>query len=178
VAVQDLRHALRVSRKDALFTTAVVGVLGLGIGSPTLVFSVVNAVLLRPLPYPEADRLVAVEEHAPLQQAGRGMGVAFPNHLDIRARARLLEDVFAYTEGNATLRGQGAPEVVRAGFVTDGAFGVLRVAPILGRTFTREEDLAEGPRAIILGEELWRRLYGSDAAVLGRVIQVGTDLLN
>jgi putative ABC transport system permease protein len=174
VTVQDLRHAARVMRKDRLATATGISVLALGIGAATLVFSLVSGVLVRPLPYADAERLVAVEEYHPLH-APRGMGVAFPNYQDLRARARTLDELAVFTEGQATLRGEGEAEVVPAGFVSDGLFPVLGVPPLMGRVFTAAEDVPKGPRVVVLGEELWRRRHGGDPDVIGKTVGVGSD---
>jgi putative ABC transport system permease protein len=109
VMIQDLRHALRVMRKDAPITAAAIAILALGIGSSTAVFTLVNGILVRPLP-PDADRIVAVDEYQ--KEAGLTGNVAFPNYLDLRARTRLLEDLGVYQEGLQTIRGEGDAETV------------------------------------------------------------------
>ena len=98
VMLQDIRHALRVMWKDAPITAAALAILALGIGSTTIVFSLVNGILVRPLPYPEPDRLIAVAEFQPATSLEFGDAVAFPNYLDIRARTRLLEEFAVYSE--------------------------------------------------------------------------------
>jgi putative ABC transport system permease protein len=172
--IQDLRYAIRVMRRDALVTAAAIVVLALGIGSTTLVFSLADGLLVRPLPYPEQDRLVAVEEYHPLETRAGG-AVAFPNYLDIRARTQLLQDLALYSEGRATIRGEGDAERVPSALASDGLFGILQVQPLFGRTFTPEEELKNGPKVVVLGEDLWRRRYGADPDIIGKTLIIGTD---
>src|SRR5580693_1709367 len=170
VMLQDIRHALRVMWKDAPITAAAIAVLALGIGATTAVFSLVNGVLVRPLPYPASDRLVAVSEYNSSGEFANA--VAFPNYLDIRARNRMLDDFGLYTEDGSTISGEGEAEIVPAGLVTDGVFHVLDVKPILGRVFSREEDVPNGAKVVVIGQELWQRRYGSDPGILGRVLEI------
>ncbi|HEV2689877.1 MAG TPA: ABC transporter permease [Bryobacteraceae bacterium] len=171
--MQDIRHAIRVMRKDAPITAAAIAILALGIGSTTAVFTLVNGILVRPLPYPEHDRLVKVEEFQPPHEDFDG-DIAFPNYLDIRTRMRLLDDVGVFTEGEPTIRGEGDAERVPGATISDGVFRVLGVKPLLGRLFTREEDVPKGASVVVLGEELWRRRYGADPGILGRTIGIGS----
>src|ERR1700683_1265186 len=129
VMIQDIRHALRVMWKDAAITAAAIAVLALGIGSTTAIFSLVNGILGRPLPYPEPERLVAVAEYNP-SSTEFGDTVAFPNYQDLRARTRLLQDIGLYRELRATIRGEGDAEEVPAALVTDGVFPILGVKPM------------------------------------------------
>jgi putative ABC transport system permease protein len=170
--IQDLRHAIRVMRKDASITAAAIAILALGIGSTTAVFTLVNGILVNPLPYPEPNRLVAVQEFHPPSSEFDG-AIAFPNYLDIRARMRLLEDVGVYYEGEPTIRGEGNAERVPGASMSDGVFRILGVKPLLGRVFTREEDVTKGPSIVVLGEDLWRRRYGADPAIVGKTIGIG-----
>src|ERR1700733_9814459 len=107
--LQDLRYAVRVMRKDAAVTIAAIAILALGIGSTTLVFSLANGLLLRPLPYAQPERLVAVEEYNP-KNPGEYGSVPFPNAMDISARTQLLESLGVYGWGSATVRGGGTAE--------------------------------------------------------------------
>jgi putative ABC transport system permease protein len=117
--VQDLSYALRVLRKDRGVTAAAIAIIGLGIGSTTLVFSLANGLLLRPLPYSQPERIVAVREYSPKDPRESG-AINFPNYVDMRARTRLLEDIGAYDGGSATLRGDGVAENISAANVSDG----------------------------------------------------------
>jgi putative ABC transport system permease protein len=171
VMIQDIRHALRVMWKDAAITAAAIAVLALGIGSTTAIFSLVNGILVRPLPYPEPERLVAVAEYNP-SSTEFGDTVAFPNYQDLRARTRLLQDIGLFREQRATIRGEGDAEEVTGAFVTDGVFPILGIQPILGRVFSREEDVPNGPKLVVIGQDMWQRRYGGDPKVLGRVIEI------
>jgi putative ABC transport system permease protein len=172
--LQDLRYALRIMRKDALVTAAAITILALGIGSTTLVFSLANGLLIRPLPYPEPDRLVAVTEFSPTDPT-EARAVNFLNYLDFRSRARSFEDIGVYAGDDFPIRGEGDAERVRAAQMTDGVFRVLHVPPVLGRVFTREEDLPNAPKVVVISEELWQRRYGRDPKILGRVLDTGSD---
>src|ERR1043165_4457134 len=169
---QDIRHAWRTMRREKLNTLVATLVLALGIGSTTTVFTLVDGMLLRPLPYPDQQKIVYVEE----AKSGTFRGaMAFPNYLDMRTRNRSLSDFGMFGSGLATLRGDIEAERVPAAFVTEPVFRVLGVAPLMGRTFTTEEDRPKGPDVVVLGEDLWRRKYGADPNILGRTIIVGSD---
>lgn len=112
--LQDLRYAARIMRKDAAVTLAAIAILALGIGSATLVFSLANGLLIRPLPYPQQERILAVDEYSPKDPAEKGQ-MNFVNFLDIRARTRLLEDMGIYDSGSLTVRGDRAAEQVWVG---------------------------------------------------------------
>jgi putative ABC transport system permease protein len=170
--VRDFRYALRVLRKDPLVTAAAITILALGIGSTTLVFSLANGLLIRPLPFPEPDRVVAVGEYNP----ATGMEprvINFFNYTEFRAHTRLLEDIGVYSSEDFPLRGEEAAERLPAAQMTDGVFHALRVAPVLGRFFTREDCLPQAPKVVVLGEELWQRRYGRDPKILGREVDSG-----
>jgi putative ABC transport system permease protein len=168
---QDLGYAWRMLRKSPLVTVVTVTVLALGIGATTVAFSVANGLLLRPLPYPHPERLVAVDEAAP-QRNEPSLGVAFPNYQDLRARNSVLAELAVYDSDRATLAGSGEAVRLPAGEVSAGLFKVLGVRPRLGRVFQPEEDLPHGPAAVLLGERLWRERFGADASLLGRAIVV------
>ena len=170
--LQDLRYAVRVMRRDVLLTLTALAILAVAIGAATIVFSVANALLLRPLPYPDLSTLVAVEEINPRDASESGL-MSYNNYLDLRPHARTLVDLGIYEDGEATLRGEGEAESVPAAGVTDGVFRVLGVKPLLGRTFTREETTAKGPAVVVLSAELWARRYGRDPKILGRRILAG-----
>ncbi|HEY1336140.1 MAG TPA: ABC transporter permease [Bryobacteraceae bacterium] len=170
---QDIVYTLRTMRKQKLTAFAAIAVLALGIGSTATVFTLVNGLLLRPLPYPEQERLAYVEEFKADGQGLRG-AVAYPNYLDFRARNRTLEDVAMFGSGLATLRGDMEAERVPAASATEPVFRVLGVAPMMGRTFTAEEDRPGAPDVVVLSEGLWRRRYGADPRILGKTIVVGS----
>jgi putative ABC transport system permease protein len=170
----DLRYALRILRKDLAVTAAAILILALGIGSTTLVFSLANGLLLRPLPYPQPERLVAVTESSP-KDPNETTQISFPNYFDIRSRARLLDDIGVYASAQWPIRGEGTAERVPGASVSDGIFRVMGLDPLLGRAISREDDLPNGPKVVVISEELWQRRYGSDLHILGKTIQIDED---
>ena len=161
-------------RKDPLVTATAVAVLALGIGATTTIFSLANGLLLRPLPYPEPERLVAIDESAP-QRNVPVMGVAFPNYQDMRARNRVFEDVAVYYGGMATITGGAEAERVPSATVSAGIFRVLGIKPMLGRTFLAEEDVPKVPRTVVLGYDVWQRRYSGDRNIVGRSIRLSDE---
>ena len=170
--LQDLRYAVRVMRKEPGVTAAAIAIMAMGIGSTTLVFSLANGLLLRPLPYAAPDQIVAVDEYSPHDPREKD-DISFPDYADIRARTRLLQNIGVYGGGAVSIVGQGAAERLPAGEMSDGVWGVLGVAPVLGRVFTRAEDRAGGPHVVVIGEGLWQRRYGRDPSVIGKVLDTG-----
>jgi putative ABC transport system permease protein len=164
---QDSRHAVRMLIQHPAFTAAGVLSLALGIGANTAVFSVVDAALLNPLPYAEPDRLIAIHGTSPTSSRNT---VSYPNFLDMRARTRTFEDTAAWFIEMFTLAGQPQAERLIGGRVSAGYFSILRVEPLLGRTFSAAEDRAGGPRVALLGERLWRRRFGADPRVVGQPV--------
>ncbi len=167
----DLRYAVRQLARNPGFTVVAVLALALGIGGATGMFSVIEGVLLRPLPYPEPERLVAVTEKADRLHLPK-MWVALPNFRDWVERSRSFEHLAAFGSGEVGLSGTGEPERIQAAWVTRGFFGVLGVRPALGRAFEPGEEVAGGPRSLILSDGLWRRRFGGDPGVLGRVVRL------
>jgi len=164
---QDIRFGLRMLCKNPGFTTVAVLTLALGIGANTAIFSVVNAVLLRPLPYPEPGQLVQLRAD---RSGSPSTFIDSSTFVAVKAQSRSLARIAAYGGGDMTLTGAGSAERVVAGAVTADFFPLLGVQPALGRNFTREEDTPNGPKAAILGHGLWQSRFGSDAGVLGRTI--------
>lgn len=169
--VQDIRYTLRILRKDLGVTAAAIAILGLGIGSATTVFSLANGLLLRSLPFPHPETIVAVQEYSPKDPREAGQ-MNFPNFLDIRARARLLEDVGIYGGGSVILRGDGVAERIEAGELSAGIFHVLGVSPLIGRIFTDADNQPKGPKVILIGEDLWRQRFGRDPKIIGRGLDI------
>src|SRR5437899_8604807 len=167
--LHDLRSAFRALRHHPGFTLTAVLTLGLGIGANVAIFSVVNAVLLRPLPFEQPDRLVRVWGLHP--QIGHE-SASLPDYLDWRAQTPSLASLSALSNTRFTLTGTGEPQMIRGAFVTADFFRTLGVAPLRGRTFTAGEDRRAAARVVVLGEGLWRRRFGADPAVLGRSIQL------
>jgi predicted permease len=169
-ALADARFALRTLRRNPVLSATAIITLALGIGANTAIFSTVNAVMLRPLPFPQSDRLVMISEDNP--EKGWRREVAAPaNYLDWKERVRAFEDVAAYTPGGgSTLTGQGNPQRVRARAVTGNYFSVLRVRPELGRAFTDAETWNTGTAVAVISHQLWREAFGGDTAAVGRTV--------
>ncbi len=162
-----MRFAFRQLLKNPGFTAVVVLTLALGIGVNTAIFSVVNAVLLRPLPYPAPDQLVQLRADWS-GKPSTDMGSA--TFVEAKAQSQSLAGIAAYSGGEMTLTGAGLAERIVAGAVTVDFFPLLGVQPALGRSFTPEEDTPNGPKAVILGHGLWQSRFGGDAKVLGGTI--------
>ncbi|HEX4546005.1 MAG TPA: ABC transporter permease, partial [Candidatus Acidoferrum sp.] len=169
IVVQDTRSALRTLRSNPGFTTLVVLTLALGIGANTAIFTVVNAVLLRPLPYPERDRLVMVWERSPKSPQVHNV-IAPADFLDWRAQNHVFDQMSAIGWGVGTLTGQGEPESLVGRQVSAPFFGMLGAQPALGRTFTEEDDRPGSDHVVVISDRLWKRHFGGDPAVLGRPI--------
>jgi putative ABC transport system permease protein len=165
--VQDLRYGLRMLRRSPGFTFVAVLTLALGIGANTAIFSVVNAVLLRPLPYRDPDRLVMLNYYRAIMLNDFALAAEF---LEWRDQAKSFEQIGAYRSDTSDMTGSGEPERLNAGFASADLFATLGVAPALGRSFTMEEDTTGGAQAVILSDKLWRRRFGADPQVIGRTL--------
>lgn len=162
-----MKFAFRQLLKNPGFTAVAVLTLALGIGANTAIFSVVNAVLLKPLPYPEPDQLVQLR----MDWSGSpSSSIGSATFVEVKAQSQSLARIAAYAGGEMTLTGVGPAERVVSGAVTADFFPLLGVQPALGRNFTREEDTPNGPKAVILGHGLWQSRFGGDATVLNRTI--------
>jgi putative ABC transport system permease protein len=164
--IQDLRFGVRMLLKHPGFTFIAVLTLGLGIGANTAIFSIVNAVLLRPLPYDEANRLVYLSERN-LQNGGE-MTFSYPDFADWRAQNNVFEYMGVHNSGDYNLTGSGEPERLRAGHASADLFSALRVRAALGRLFTNEEDKPGAPAVVLLSHGLWQRRFGGDPNILNR----------
>jgi len=165
--INDLQYGLRMLLKHPLVTAIAVITLALGIGANTAIFSVVNAVLLNPLPFREPDRVVALWESVPNQGRSR---VTPANFHDWKKQNTVFEDVASFGRNSLTLTGDGEPEQLVGARVSSGYFAVIGVEPIIGRSFTAEEyELGKG-RVVILGHALWQRRYGGDRNIINRNI--------
>ncbi len=168
---QDLVYALRAFRRWPGFTAVAVLTLGLGIGANTAIFSVVDGVLLRPLPYPAADRLMLVWErnddlNLPYMYASP------PNLADWDAQSRTFDRIGGFTTRDFTVRLLEDPERMQGGRITHTLFPILGVAPLLGRGFTADEDRPNGPNVLLLGHGLWQRRFGGRPGVVGETVTV------
>lgn len=168
--LQDLRYGLRMLGKNSGFTAVIVLTLALGIGANTAMFSVINAVLLQPLPFVQPERLVTVW-NVNTKQGGEGFTVSYPDFNDWRAQAQSFEKLAAFRTRDLTLTGVGEAARLRGATVTSDLFPLLGVNPRLGRLFTPEEDKA-GNRAAILSDALWRTRFKGDPSAVGRSISL------
>jgi putative ABC transport system permease protein len=163
---QDLRYGARLLMKNPSFTLIVVVTLALGIGANTAIFSVVNIVLLKPLPYAHPDRLVWVTEFFP---NNRGEMTLSSDYLEWRAQADVFEHMAAFTSNTSlNLTQSGEPERLTAVEATANLFPTLGVAPSVGRVFTAEEDRPGGPLVVVLSHGLWERRFGADPNIVGK----------
>src|SRR5262245_16209499 len=166
---QDLRYGARMLWKNPGFTFIAVVTLSLGIGANTAIFSVVNAVLLRPLPYEESERLVFLSERS---QQLEGMSISWPNYADWRARNNVFEKIGVYNSSSYNLTGSGEPERLQAGQVSADLFAALRVNTALGRVLTYEEDKPGAAPVVVLGHALWQRRFVGDPNIVNRTIKL------
>ncbi len=169
--LQDLRYAVRSLRRSPGFTAAAVATLALGIGANAAVFSLVRSVLLRPLPFPEPGRLVAIAESNP----GKGrdlMSASAPNFLDWQAGSRSFTAMGAYTTTDTTLTGRGEPERLSATLATAGFFPALAVSPQAGRAFGEAETVSGHDHVAVLSHGLWMRRFGGDPSIVGGSIRL------
>jgi predicted permease len=167
----DLRYACRGFAKAPGLTATIVITLALGIGANTAIFSVVHAMLLSPLPYRDADRLVFIWSDMTAVGYPRAP-LSGPELKDLRERGRTLSGVAAIWSNTTALTGEGHPEQLRIGYVTTDFFSVLGAEPALGRTFRTEDGGVHGPTAILLSWDLFQRRYGGDESIVGRKILV------
>jgi putative ABC transport system permease protein len=166
---QDIRYALRQLRKSPGFTVVALATLALGIGANTAIFTVIDAVLLRPLPFHNPSRLVAVNPTEPGRRDD--VGVSYPEFLDWRSRNHVFERLSVFRSDDFTLTGRGEPAHLIGGVVSANTFSLLGVAPVLGRDFTTEEDApSSGGLPVILSNSLWRERFSADPHILGQSI--------
>jgi putative ABC transport system permease protein len=168
----DLRFALRMMFSHRWFSAAIVATLALGIGLNTMVFTLVNAVLLKPVPVPGGERLVSVRNRT-VAQGNSGMGVSYPDFLRYRAQTRSFEGLAAMSQEQAVLSERGnPPQSFRLGRVSAGLFEMLHTAPVFGRGFLPADDKAGAEPVLLIGYGVWQRRYGGAHSVLGRVVRV------
>ena len=172
--LHDLRYALRYLRKSPGFALVAILTLAIGIGANTAVFSLINAVLLRPLAYEAPDRLVLVWESAPFFGI-HDSPVAPANYVDWKARSRSFQDIGALEERGYRLLGQDTPEVIDGSLISAGLLRALDTRPMLGRIFRDDEDRPGAPKVALISEGFWRRRFGSDPKIVGKSIALGAD---
>ena len=167
--MSNFRLALRQLIKNPAFSTVAIVTLALGIGANTAIFSIVNAVLLRPLPYPDADRIMVLNESS---GPGQDYSVALPDYFDWRNDNTVFEHLAATHKESRNLSGISGrdPERISCASVTRNFFDILGVAPKIGRTFTEVEDKVGAPPVVVISDRLWHRAFNRNAAVLGRSI--------
>ena len=170
--LSDLRYSFRMLRKSPGFTIIAVLTLALGIGANTAIFSVINAVLLRPLPYPESDRLVILAETDTDQPS---ISISFPDYLDWKKDNHVFDELAVTRRESYNLSGLPGrqPEQISGAIVTANFFKVIGLKPQIGRVFTSEEDRAGGPQVAVIGDQLWQRIFQRDPRVLGRSVNFG-----
>jgi predicted permease len=167
----DFRYALRALRKSPGFTLVAVLTLAFGIGADTLMFSVVNAVLVRPLPYARPDRLVHVWETQTSQPSDRERA-SYPNFLDWRREQAVFAALEGYDETNVTVTGRDGAERANGVRVTSGLLPLLGVAPAIGSGFTEQDDAPGGTQTVLLSHAFWISRFGADPGVVGRTISI------
>ena len=168
----DLSFALRQLRKTPGLAVLAIVTLALGVGANTAIFTVIESVLLRPLPYPHSDRLLYI---GPRDSTGFG-ATSWLNYRDIRDQSRLLESVASYSEDVGVIENQGGSESVVASKITANLIPMLGAQPLLGRAFTSAEGEAGGPAAVLLSEGLWRQTFRADPAIVGKLVKVSSSL--
>ncbi len=173
----DLRFAIRALKATPGFTAVALIVLTLGIGATTAIFSVVDGVALRGLPFPADNRLVDVTEINPTNKGLGGGSVAAANCIDWRAQQTVFEDLAAVQNtAGYIVRDGGVPEALRTVMVSSSLFGLLRVSPVVGRTFTAENEVRGNEHVAVISDGLWRRRFGADPNVVGKTITFDTGV--
>ena len=170
--LQDLRYSLRVLRQQRAFTVAAVAALALGIGATTAVFSVVNAILLRPFPYPDPERIVMFMNVTP---NGSGPGASPAKFAHWQRQTAVVQDASAFRNVLLNYTGGELPEQVNSGNVTESFFKLWGATTLLGRTFSHEEALPNGPRVAVLSYGWWTRRFAADPSIVGKTILLSGD---
>ena len=168
----DLRYAARRLRGNPGFAAVAALTLALGTGATTAIFSAVNPILFEPLPYPHAERVLAISD---VGAGGAPVDVTFGTYREVAARARSFEALAVVKPWLPTMTGTGEPERLSGQRVSAGYFRALGVRPALGRDFDAADDRPHGPNVVVLGDGLWRRRFGGDSAIVGRTITLDDD---
>ncbi len=172
--ISDLRHGLRVLLRTPLFTFCTIAALAIGIGSTTALFSVVHALLVKPLPYADAERLVVVWEHNLPRDRARNV-VSPANYLAWKERNRSFERMAAFTQNRVTMTGKGDPQELTTIVVTADLMDLLGIRPMLGRGFAAGEDQEGATPTIVLSHATWLRQFGGDASLVGRAVTINGE---
>jgi putative ABC transport system permease protein len=173
--VRDLGLGLRSLRRRPAFTTVAALTLALGIGAATVVFSVVNGVLLKPLPYPDAGALVAIWHAAPGANIVGDVDTSAAQYFTYRTENRTFQHVGLWAPDTVTAALTKGPEQLQAVFVTHGTLDALAVPPVLGRWFSREDDAPAAPPTVILSYGFWRRQFGGDGSIIGSAVTINAQ---
>jgi putative ABC transport system permease protein len=168
--LHDLRYGARMLLKTPAFTFVAVLALALGIGANTAIFSVVNAVLLRPLPYADPDRLVLLWQYTSRLPDLDRMFVSYPDYLDWRDQNQAFEHLAVFRDGGANLTGGDGPERIQVAEASASIFPILGVPPLIGRGFLPEEDQPGAGRTAVISHGLWQRRFGSDPGMVGQAV--------
>jgi predicted permease len=171
--LQDLRYGFRTMLKSPGFALIAIATLALGIGANTAMFTIVNAVLLRPIPYPHPERLLKLATSMP---QFRDASISYPNFLDWQRRSRSFEQMAAYRHDSFNLTGQATPERVRGLMASSTLFSVLDLNPNVGRVFTADEDRRGGNPVVVLTSNYWKTRFGGDPGIVGRTLTLNEKL--
>ena len=174
---QDVRYGLRMLRKNPGFTAVAVLTLALGIGANTAIFSVVNSVVLQPLPFPHSDQLVVISQTSSRNPSSDQLesSESYMNFLDWQRNAKSFSAMAAYQYNEMTLTGHGAPTIIHGALTSSGLFPTLSTAPLLGRTLETQDDVKGAARVVLIGEGLWRDQLGGDPGIIGKSIQLDSQ---
>ena len=170
--LKDVKHSIRMFLKNPSFTLTAIAALTLGIGANTAIFSIVNAVLLKPVPFPDPDRLVMMMNTNPNGSYGAGSPAKFQHW---RSQTAVLQDVAAYRTGLVNFTGGDTPEQLRSAQVSEAYFRCFGAPIVRGRTFSAEEDAPKGPKVTLISYNLWQRRFGLNPQTVGRTISLSGD---
>jgi len=170
--IQDLKHAFRMFRQNRAFTAAAIAALALGIGANTAILSVVSAVLLKPVPFPDPDRVVLFMNTSP---QGSGPNASPAKFAHWRQQTTVVQDATAFRTNVVNYTGGQFPEQLRAGEVSADYFRLFGARVVMGRTFTPEEDRPGGEKVAVLSYGLWTRRFSADPAIIGKSISLSGD---
>src|ERR1700722_5817567 len=170
--ISDLRYTVRLLVKSPGFAITAVLILGFGIGVNTAIFSLINAVILKPLPFPEPGQLVQINQP---YQNDAFEGVDYPDYIDIAAAQHTLTSLAVVTHAGLDLTGDGEPQHVSVQFVSASLFKVSGLRVVVGRVFTDAEDIPHGPLLAVLSERFWRTRFNADPQILGKNLTLGDN---
>ncbi len=175
---QDLRYGMRMLAKSPGFAAVALLTLALGIGANTAIFSYINAWMIKPLPYPQADKLMVLLSHDQKKGWTRNSVTSTADFFDFEKQNTSFEQTAAWAGWNFNFTGDGPPALIEGGRVSWNYFDTLGVKPMLGRTFTRDEDRAGATHVAILSQGLWQSRFAGEPKILGRNITIGGESLH